>query len=158
MSDDITAFKADDNGEPGTGQHTATLVHAYVFESQRGDTFIKCEWQTTDLAYYWTALHGVKGGARPHTRRLLAALEIEIVGFDTWDQLGDLLAARQGNAYTVAVERNGNFLNTTIVGPATEQQPELPVAEPPVDGIPVDAADFAIKPAGGIFDDEDIPF
>jgi hypothetical protein len=126
MSDDFDAFKSDDDGPPD-GDHNATLPHAYVFESQRGDTFVKCEWQTTEYAYYFESLHGTKGNGRQFTKAVLGGMGIDLSRIGSWDELNQQLSDAEGNDFLVGVEHKGNFLNVTVAGRAEAVQAELPV-------------------------------
>ena len=155
MSDDFNEFKDsadvvadEDRVEPTNGNHTALLARAVVVESQKdGRTYVICEWQTTDLAYYWSAVRGVTGGAKGHTHRTLTSLGIDLDEISSWDELGDRLAAVEGQTFMVEVSRNGNFVNTRIIERVTAVQTAIPVTAPPDP-----------PPKGGDFDDDDIPF
>jgi hypothetical protein len=141
-------FKSADGGSPPDGSVLdARLVRAYVFESQRGDTFIKTEW-TTDR-YYWEYLRGIAGNGRRVAQELVLALGIDMTKLNSWEALGDELAVREGTTYTVRVEHNGNFINTYV-----EDKPQGVQEEIPID------RDFAPTPAGAgaVDDDDDIPF
>jgi hypothetical protein len=161
MSDEFDAFIADDGGEPPDGTHTAWLERTSVFQSRDGRTFIRTCWRTTDSAYYWETLNGVAGGGRPHTKRLLGALGVDLVKAKSFDEVGDELATLENVAYTVNVARNGEYLNTTVEGRPGIVQPEIPISDhglPPAAEPAVTAADFAGKQAGDLFGDDDIPF
>jgi hypothetical protein len=152
MSDDFDQFKnSGDGGEPPDGEHMATLVRAKVGESRKtGATLIIIEWQTLDLAFYWTVFRGVAGSQGTHTHKLLDALGIDMDNLGSWDELGDELAQVEGNDYLVKVRRNGEFLNTDVLEKPTSVQTQIPVGPQPS----VNTA----GPASAVFDDDDIPF
>ena len=137
----------EDASEPPDGNHTATLVRAVIRQSSKtGDDFVVTEWQTTDLAHYWTNWGGTVGGAIQHTLRFIKELGVDPDKCTSFDQLGDELAPIEGQVFTVKVQRNGDYLNTYVVGKPEHVQTEMPV-EPPVP---------AVK-SGGMFED-DVPF
>jgi hypothetical protein len=153
MSDDFNQFKADaeSTAEPPDGNHTATLVRAKVGASQAGDTLIILEWQTEDFAYYWTTFHGVNGGAKAFTQRLLAKLDIALAELPSWQALEDELSDREGQTYVVNVTHNGNYLNIKVLEQPQGVQTAIPVEE----SVP---AATPVAPATSDFDDDDIPF
>ena len=149
-SGDFDAFKSEDGGggEPPLGRHTATLVHTAVIDTKNGWK-VKLEWQSTDLAYYWESWHGVAGGQRRFTQKMLTELGVDYQKLNGWDELGDELAQAEDGIFVVNVKRNGDFLNTDVVGKPDGVQTELPVVAP------------ATPPASrnAIFDDYDsVPF
>lgn len=144
-NDDFQAFKSRDGGEPTVGNHTATLVRAVIRDTQNG-TKIVLEWQTPDLAYYWTSWHGVTGGQRQFTQKTLDELGIDLDAIGNWDEMGDALMGVEGLTYIVAVTRKGDFLNTNVLERPDAVQTAIPVATPPA------------QPRSAIFDDDDIPF
>jgi hypothetical protein len=151
MSDDFDDFKSGadgDGAEPPDGNHTAILAKAKVGASQAGDTLIILEWQTEDYRYYWTTFHGVNGGAKAFTLRLLSKLDIEVSELGSWEEVDDALKDRQGATYLVNVTRNGNYLNIKVLERPQGVQTAIPVEEP----VP------AATPAASVFDDDDIPF
>ena len=163
-------FKTEDGGEPVDGEHTAWLEHAVVRDTRNGKA-IKCEWRTTDLAYYWESWHNTSGGGKARTQDLLGKLGIDLEQLSGWDELEDELAQTEDRAYIVKVSRNGSFVNTAIVERSTGVQTDLPInttglPEPrtaapppgPAGGLFDEASPAAPVPAGGIFDDDDIPF
>jgi hypothetical protein len=151
MSDDFDSFKASDGGEPVDGTHTARLDAAAVLETRNGRR-IKLTWQTTDYAYWWESWHGVEGRAKGFTKDVLAGIGIKLDELGSWDELADELAVREGKVYRVEVERNGDWLNTSVSGDAAGEQLDLPADTA---GLPERAA----APAGrGLFDDDDISF
>jgi hypothetical protein len=148
--DDFESFKNSDGGEPPDGSILpARLERASVFESQRGDRFLKTEWSSG--RYWWEYLRGVNGFGRQMAQELVLALGIDMSALKSWDELGDELAVREGTLYTVRVERNGNFLNTFVEDKPQGVQEALP-------DVPIDTGDFAPMPAGAVLDDDDIPF
>ena len=164
-------FKTEDGGEPVDGQHTAWLEHAVVRDTRNGKA-IKCEWRTTDLEHYWESWHNTTGGGKARTQDLLNAMGINLEEVAGWEQLEDELAAAEGRAYVVKVSHSsdGRFVNTAIVersqGVQDELRPDtsdLPKASAPppastAGGLFDEAPPAAPVPAGGIFDDDDIPF
>jgi hypothetical protein len=153
VSDDFDAFKnSGDGGEPPDGEHMATLVRAKVGESRRtGGTLIILEWQTLDLAYYWTVFRGVAGAQGTHTHKLLDALGVDLTNMGSWDELGNELAAVEGQDYRVKVKRNGDYLNTDVLDKPANVQTQIPVAGP---AQPAQSGESK----SAIFDDDDIPF
>lgn len=142
------AQRGDTDAEPPDGVHTATLVRAVIRESRNtGDKGVVTEWQTLDMAYYWSNWGGTTGGAATHTLRLLRGIGLDPDKFEDWDDVGEELAHIEGNVYEVKVQRNGDYLNTYVTGKPDHVQTEIPVVAP--------------EPAGGgrsaIFDD-DVPF
>jgi hypothetical protein len=148
--DDFDEFKGDDPeaAEPVPGDHTATLVRGVVNNDRETGRakWVVLEWQTTDLACYWTSFHGVSKQAKIFTKRALSKLGIDLDAMTGWADVGDALAAAEGTAYVVRVSRNGKYLNTEVVDRPDAYQTELPVAVP---STPKPATDF---------DDEDVPF
>jgi hypothetical protein len=142
-------FKADDRGEPVDGVHTAVLDAAAVLDTKNGRR-IKLTWQTADLAHWWESWHGVSGKAKPFTKGVLTGIGIDLDSVVGWEQLADELAAHEGQTYEVAVEHNGDWINTSVNGPASDVQLDLPVDDR---GLPEPQA----AATGGLFDD-DIPF
>ena len=141
-------FKRADGGEPADGLHTATLENSSVFESQKGDTFIKLWWRTADNAHSWESLHGTTGAAKRFTQEAMAAVGVDFPNLSSWDALDDELRARLGTVYEVRVQRSGTFLNTYVEGLAEDSlQGEVPIDQT---GLPEPAV------AGRV--DEDIPF
>jgi hypothetical protein len=166
-------FKSEDGGEPVDGEHTAWLEHAVVRDTRNGKA-IKCEWRTTDLAYYWESWHNTSGGGKARTQELLGKMGIDLEQLSGWDELEDELAAVEDRAYIVKVSRSsdGRFVNTAIVERSQGVQDELrpdttglpeardaaPPAAPAAGGLFDEVPAAAPVPAGGIFDDDDIPF
>jgi hypothetical protein len=150
MSDDFDSFAAPEGGEPPDGNHTATLVRAKVGNSQAGDRLVILEWQTEDFAYYWTTFHGVNGGAKAFTQRILGKIldTDDLREFGSWEGIGAALADREDTAYAVNVTRNGNYLNIKVLERSQGVQTAIPVEEP---------APAQVAPAS-VFDDDDIPF
>jgi len=146
------AFKAESNRgdtiEPPDGRHTATLVTGKVGASRAGDTMVILEWQTADFAHYWTSFHRTSGKASYFTRQVLDGLGLDVDEYDSWESVGTALGRLDGTAYTVMVQRNGDYLNTSVVGKPDHVQPELPV----------DSSDFQPKSSGLFDDDDDVPF
>ena len=142
-------FKRADGGEPADGLHTATLENSSVFESQKGDTFIKLWWQTTDHAHSWESLHGTTGAAKRFTQEVMVVLGVDFLGLSSWDALDNELRARLGTVYEVRVQHSGTFLNTYVESLADGVQEELPIDQT---GLPEPVA----TSAGSV--DEDIPF
>jgi hypothetical protein len=142
-------FKSEDRGEPVDGTHTAALDAAAVLDTKNGRR-IKLTWQTADNAHWWESWHGVEGKAKPFTKAVLTGLGIDLAEIRSEEQLGDELAAREGQLYEVAVEHNGDWINTTVIGPATDVQLDLPVDN---GGLPAPQT----AATEGLFDD-DIPF
>lgn len=141
---DFETFKAQskrgETAEPPDGIHTATLIAAKVGESRAGDTLVILEWQTVDLAHYWTSFHRVDGKAAFFTKQVLEGLGLNLDALDSWGAVGDALEPLSGATYSVQITRNGEYLNTTIAGKQTD--------------LPVDAP-ATPKPAS-VFDD--VPF
>lgn len=131
--------------EPPDGRHTVTLVVGKVGESRAGDTMVILEWQTVDLAYYWTSFHRVSGKAAYFTRQVLEGLGLDVDSYGSWEALSDALGALNGTAFTVKVTRNGEYLNTSIVERPGHMQSELPVG-----------GENHVK--SSVFDDDDVPF
>jgi hypothetical protein len=157
MSDDFAAFKSDDDGPPD-GTHTATLAHAHVFESQAGDTFVKCEWQTTDYAYYFESLHGTKGNARQFTKGVLHGLGVDLDKLGSWSELNEQLADAEGLDYDVGVEHNGRFMNITVKGRSDSEQTVIPVDGRDFEAVGHGTGDRGAAPAADLFGDDDVPF
>lgn len=150
MSDDFDNFAAPEGGEPPDGDHTATLVHAKLGNSQAtGDRLVILEWQTEDLAYYWTTFHGINGGAKPFTQRILNKLldvdDLRELG--SWEGVEDALQRCEDATYRVNVTHNGNYLNIKVLERPEAVQTAIPVEAPAPPPAP--ASDF---------DDDDIPF
>ena len=157
MSDDFTLFKTEDRGEPPDGDHTAWLERTAVLDTKNG-TRIKCEWRTTDMAFYWESWHGVSGAAKAHTQKLLTGIGIDLAKIGSWDQLGDELAVLENTMYDVTVSRRGDFVNTAVAGKSQGIQADLPIE---TSGLPErGAAPAAARATAGMFgdDDDDIPF
>lgn len=144
-------FKNADAGEPPDGIHHATLESANVFESQKGDTFVKLTWRTQDLEHYWESLHGTQGRAKHFTQEAVTALGIDFGNLKDWQQLDTELRAREGSVYEVRVERNGSYLNSYVEGRPQGVQGTLP-------DVPIDTTDFETAPAAANGSDDDIPF
>ena len=143
-------FKRADGGEPVDGLHTATLENCSVFESQKGDTFIKLWWRTADNAHSWESLHGTTGAAKRFTQEVMVVLGVDFLGLESWDELDNELRARLGTVYEVRVQRSGTFLNTYVEGLAEGVQEELPIDRT---GLPEPT-----PAANGAAADEQIPF
>jgi hypothetical protein len=148
--DDFADFKEDepDALEPTSGNHTATLVRGAINRDRDTDRvkWVILEWQTTDLAFYWTSFHGVTKGAKHFTKRALEELGIDMDAVSGWDEIADALTGAEGVAFTVRVTRNGKYLNTEVIDRPDAIQTELPVEVP---HTPKPATDF---------DDDDVPF
>jgi hypothetical protein len=147
---DFDDFKSSDGGEPVDGTHTARLDAAAVLDTKNGRR-IKLTWQTVDYAHWWESWHGVSGKAKPFTKGVLAGIGVDLDALTSWDELSDQLADREGRVFEVTVERNGDWLNTSVVGLAKDVQLDLPVNGA---GLP----DPDVAAAAGMFDDDDIPF
>ena len=171
-------FKQEDGDGPPDGEHTAFLERAVIRDTRNGKA-IKCEWRTTDLAFYWESWHNTTGGGKQRTQQLLTDLGIDLQTIGSEDQLADALADREGPAYIVKVSHSadGRFLNTAVVErPDTVQEsfdgqrrtytsttPDVPADTrglPDRDAAPTApaAAQAAVAAGGGLFDDDDIPF
>jgi hypothetical protein len=163
MSDDFSAFVQEDGDGPSDGDHTAWLEGAVVRDTRNG-TAIKCEWRTTDMAYWWESWHNTTGGGKSRTQELIRALSIDIKQIRNWEQLGDKLAEREGQAYVVHVSHNGNFVNTSIVERAQGVQTEIPADTSDFDELGGTRQDtpsqesLAAVQRSNLFDDDDIPF
>jgi hypothetical protein len=166
-------FKQRDGGEPVDGEHTAWLERTSVFEAKSGAWFIRTCWRTTDLDHYWETLNATEGNGKERTQQLLEAIGIDVESdtLESWDDLGDELVAYEGRIYSVKVSHRGEYLNTAVIGtpqgiqdelrPDTRDLPEPRTAAPPAPaagGLFDEAPPAAPVPAGGIFDDDDIPF
>ena len=148
MSDDFSLFKQADGSEPLDGVHTARLEGAVVLDTKNGRR-VKLTWQTTDYAHYWESWHGVTGRAKAFTKDTLNAIGVDLDAVGSWAGLADELALREGKVFRVQVERNGDWLNTSVLADAKDEQLDLPVD---TGGLP--AAGAAAKAGGGMFDDE----
>lgn len=154
-------FKNEDGGGPVDGTHTAWLEHVVLRDTRNGKA-IKCEWRTTDMAYYWESWHNTSGGGKAPTQELLDKLGIDFAQLSGWEALEDALALAEGPAYVVKVSRStdGRFINTAVVERPDTVQTEMPVdtrdlpepAPVPAGGAPAAGA------AGDLFGDDDIPF
>jgi hypothetical protein len=147
--DDFDDFKSNEGGEPVDGTHTARLEGAAVLDTKNGRR-IKLTWQTVDYAHWWESWHGVSGRAKGFTKDVLAGIGVDLDALTSWDELSDHLAAAEGQVFEVTVERNGDWLNTSVVRLAKDVQLDLPVNG---GGLP-----DAQAAAAGMFDDDDIPF
>jgi hypothetical protein len=126
-----------------------------VFQSNKGPWWVRTCWRTTDMAYYWETLNGMAGQRKGFTKKLLAGVGVDLDVVNSFDQLGDELAQFENRAYTVRVERNGNFLNTYVEGAETAPLPDVPVDDR---GLPDPApAAAAARSAADLFGD-DVPF
>jgi hypothetical protein len=139
-------FKAADGGEPTDGTHTARLENGAVITGKDGRQWIKLTWQTVDNMYWWEGVHGVTGGAKQFTKGLLSGLGINLADIGSEDELVDRLVRCEGAVYTVGVQRNGEYLNTTVLSAGSEPQPELPIDTA---GLPEPGAS-----ASSMFDDD----
>lgn len=142
-------FKSNDGGEPPDGLHTARLDDTALLDTRNGPK-IKLTWQTPDLAYWWESWHGVDGRARVFTKEILRGLEIDLAALGSADDLAVALEGKQGVLFEVGVERNGDWLNTSVEGRAVDPEPDLPI----------DTDDFAdaVPVSAGAADDDDVPF
>jgi hypothetical protein len=141
----FNAFKDDepDALEPPFGNHTASLITGRI---SRDEKWLILEWQTIDLAHYWTSFHGLTGGQKAFTKRALDKLGIDLGEMGGWDDVVQAITARQGHVFMVRYVQNGTFKNTEILDRPEVVQTELPVEVPPV------------PKATTAFDDDDVPF
>ena len=147
--DDFGEFKSEepDALEPVDGNHTARLIRADLNRDKESGRvkWVILEWQTLDLAFYWTSFHGVTKQAKVFTKRSLERLGIDLEAMTSWDDIGTALSDVEDRTFVVRVSHNGKYLNTEVLD-GGEIQTELPVNTPPT---PVKAS---------AFDDDDIPF
>jgi hypothetical protein len=156
VSDDFDSFKNSGAGgdDPPDGTYMVTLVKAKLGNSRStGDRLVILEFQSLDLAYYWTVFRGVSGSQGQHTNKMLTALGIDFSTLSTWDDLPDALALIEDTDYKVKVSHNGNYLNTDVIERPASVQTQIPVAAPAKE--PAKGG----GPASAVFDDDDdIPF
>jgi hypothetical protein len=162
-------FKRDDGDGPPDGAHTAWLERAVLRDTKSGKA-IKCEWRTTDMAYYWESWHNTGGGGKQRTQQLLGDLGIDLGAIANESQLEDELALRENATFVVKVShsQDGRFINTAVLERTQGVQTGLPVGAPaaatrPAPDVPIDTRDLPESPpaataAGDLFGDDDIPF
>jgi hypothetical protein len=154
MTDDFGAFKASDTAGPPDGEHTAWLEHAVLRDTRNGKT-IKCEWRTTDMAYWWESWHNTSGGGKQRTQQMLAEMGIKLDKLTGWEQLENELAACENGTYIVKVSHStdGRFTNTTVT-----ERPQGVQTDLPIDSRKLPQATPAAAGGNDLFTDDDIPF
>jgi hypothetical protein len=128
MTDDFQVFQHNDADGPPDGEHTALLERVALRDTRNGKA-IKCEWRTTDMAYWWESWHNTGGGGKQRTQQMLGELGIDLAKLAGWDQLEDELAARENSTYIVKVSHSpdGRFTNTAVVDRPQGIQTDLPI-------------------------------
>lgn len=148
---------------PADGVHQASLVHAEAFISEKGDAFVKLQWQVLggpQNGYEWDVLSGARS---PEQANFTAKMCVDLGTPDPRtlpgiEALDTALRQLVGTYYMVKTltkpkkDGSGMLYSTYIEGKATAIQSDIPVT---------DAGQFTGAPATGgtpVTADEVIPF
>lgn len=139
----------DDRTPPPEGDYDVALVDAGAFTAKSGNDIVKLGLRVIgglSNGHEWTELRNFKSqGAANATKTTCARLGVPVEGVSSLAELNDRLKEIVGQYFEVTVQRNGEYLNTYINGPAI---PDVPINEPEPIAVGSD-------PSPG---DDDIPF
>jgi hypothetical protein len=141
-----------DDDAPADGKHDAALIDASAFTSKNGKDVVKLEFQTVDKDHTWGVIYGfnsVKAAGFTKGQCQAIGVNTEAPDIVSLDALGQALKEHVGEFFEVDVERNGEYVNTYVRGPAAGAVPQS--------DVPADTGDFETVPASND-DGGDVPF